>query len=81
MSDLIKGTEGEILEFYGNEDYKFIKGIVTTITEGTFVRLPTQIFIFNDFSAIDFTEAYLRPQNMGYLSNNTIEQLEFTYEV
>jgi hypothetical protein len=81
MSEFVKGTEGEILDFYGNNEYKFIKSIVTTITEGTFVKLPTQTFIFSDFSAIDITEPYPRPQNVGYLSNNTMQQLEFTYEV
>lgn len=81
MATFIQQTTGEVLDFYENEDYNFIKGISTTITQGTYVKLPTQEFIFNDFSAVDEIETLAKPQNYGYINNNEIQELDFTYEV
>lgn len=81
MATLIQETTGEVLDFYENDDYQFIQNLTTTITQGTYVKLPTQEFIFNDFSAVDKIETLSKPQNYGYINNNTIQELDFTYEV
>jgi hypothetical protein len=78
---LTQETSGEVLPFYENDNYQFIKGVTSTITQGTYVKLPTQEFIFNDFSAIDEVITLIKPNTYGYVNNNTIEDLEFTYEV
>ena len=81
MADLIQQTTGEILDFYENDDYQYIKGLTSTITQGKYVKLPTQEFIFNDFSAVDKIETLSKPLNYGYINNNAIQELDFTYEV
>lgn len=78
---LTQETTGEVLPFYESDDYQFIKGITSTITQGTYVKLPTQEFIFNDFSAIDEIVTLSKPNSYGYLNNNTIQELEFSYEI
>lgn len=80
-TNFINTTEGEILDFYINEDYQFIKGLSTTITEGVYVKLPTHTYLFVDFSAVTSTEVIAKPQNIGYLSNNVIQELEKSYEI
>jgi hypothetical protein len=74
-------SSGEILDFYGNNDYKYIKNVSTTITEGTYVKLPSQEFIFEDYSAVDVLEALAKPQFYGYIGNNESIELNFDYEV
>jgi len=81
MPTFLNQTTGEILDFVSNDDYQFIKGLEMSITQGTYVKIPTQIYILQDMSKVDEISTYPKPQTYGYQSNNTMTELEITYEV
>ena len=81
MPTYINETTGEILDFITNEDYRFIKSIESIITQGKYVKIPTQEFILEDMGSVDEVVNYQNPQFYGYQSNNTMIELDITYEV
>lgn len=81
MADLIQSTTGEVLGFYENDGYDLIKGLSCYVKQGTYLQLPTQEFIVDDLTSVEKSVNYVRPEKMGYLSNNVIIEFDASYEV
>jgi hypothetical protein len=76
MADFISGTSGEVLTLHESENIPYIQSIESTISNGTYVKLTNQQFIFQNMSQVKKIDALSTPQYMGIVNNNTILNFE-----
>jgi hypothetical protein len=79
MADFISGASGEVLVLHESENIPYIQSIESTISNGTYVKLSNQQFIFQNMSRVKVISALSRPQNMGIINNNSILNFEISY--
>lgn len=78
MADILV-TTSETLEFFESDNIFFVQNITTTINEGMYIKLSNKEYIFANYSQVSDSEAVVTPLYFGYKNDNTLINLEFSY--
>lgn len=74
-------SSGEILEYYSSDDYSFIKDVISYVSQGNYIKLPTEEFITIDYQSIYDMVEIGTSTSQGYNSDGETIEMDFEYEV